>query len=70
MAMPHVVTEPVTVVRERLLCDCGGELIRTDGGDLLSKPPQYPHECNKCGAQQYVRGVSYPRIQARSEKYI
>jgi hypothetical protein len=61
--MPQVVSTPVAVVRERLMCDCGGEIIRTDGGVRLSNPAQYPHECNKCGQHQYIRGGSYPRIR-------
>ncbi len=28
---------------------------------LTSLPPQYPHKCNKCGAQR-VYNVSYPYV--------
>lgn len=30
------------------LCDCGGEMLPT-GNILMSNPPKFPHECEKCG---------------------
>lgn len=65
--MTSIVSEPVSVVRERLMCDCGGEMVATGGGALLTSPPRYPHECNKCGAHEYVRGASFPRIRYVAE---
>ena len=61
--MSKILSSPVSVVKDRLICDCGGEIVRTDGGVRMSNPPQYPHECNKCGEHQYIRGESYPRIR-------
>lgn len=49
------------VFETRLICDeCGeGEMLPT-GVALMSSPPQYPHKCTKCGAQDNVRGKKYP----------
>ena len=32
----------------RYLCDCDGEMLPT-GNILISNPPKFPHECEKCG---------------------
>jgi hypothetical protein len=32
----------------RYKCDCGGEM-KPSSHILMSFPPQYPHECEKCG---------------------
>lgn len=51
---------PVAVFMEYLYCDeCGAEM-ETTGFALLSKPPQYPHGCPKCGAEQ-THPHAYPR---------
>ena len=42
-------------------CDvCGEGYMRPLGTVLLSNPAQYPHRCNKCGAEMNVRGHTYP----------
>ncbi|OME10556.1 hypothetical protein CA600_12540 [Paenibacillus sp. VTT E-133280] len=33
----------------RYRCECGGEM-KPSSHILMSIPPQYPHECNKCKA--------------------
>ena len=38
--------------------DCDGEMLST-GVMLTSDPPQYPHECNKCGESKTFDKV-YP----------
>lgn len=60
--MPKIVGEAVIPIMERMICDCGGEM-KASGATLLSKPPLYPHRCDKCGATESVRGVAYPRIK-------
>ncbi len=42
-------------------CDaCGEGYMRSLGTVLLSNPVQYPHRCNKCGAEMNVRLHTYP----------
>ena len=49
----------------RLMCDkCGEGEMKPTGIQLLSNPPQYPHACNKCGAETTIRGgKTYPRFE-------
>ena len=60
-------TEKRTEVRTimvRLMCDkCGEGEMKPTGVCLTSNPPQYPHKCNKCGAEVTVRGKTYPRAE-------
>jgi uncharacterized Zn finger protein len=42
--------------------DCGQGQMRSDGMTLTSFPPQYPHECNKCGAVKTFTSTRYPNI--------
>ena len=42
-------------------CDvCGKGYMRPLGTVLPSYPAQYPHRCNKCGAEMNVIGCTYP----------
>ena len=42
-------------------CDvCGKGYMRPLGTVLPSYPAQYPHRCNKCGAEMNVIGHTYP----------
>jgi hypothetical protein len=58
--MPHVREEPVTPMRERLICDCGTEM-QAEPFSYLSDPPQYPHRCGSCGAEKSMP-KKYPAI--------
>lgn len=58
--MPTITKTPVTWNLERLICECGGEMMRF-GPTLMSYPPQYVMWCGKCGAQE-TRYESYPRV--------
>ena len=60
-----VTTEPVRVVRKRLMCECGGEFTRegTLGmGVKASMLAKYPHKCTGCEEVTWIRGKSYPVI--------
>jgi len=50
----------VRVVRVKLICECGGEMLPT-GESLLSYPAKYPHVCSKCGHTE-KKTRRYPRI--------
>lgn len=45
----------------RAYCDCGGEFKPT-GMKLMINPPQYPHVCEKCGAEETFKD-KYPTLQ-------
>lgn len=60
--MPKEQLTPVETYMARLICDCGGEMKATSGPQLMSDPPKIPHECDRCGAMQYVRGKAYPHV--------
>lgn len=56
--------EPVAVKVVRLVCECGGEIVRAGGFSLSSCPPQHPHECKACGKEMYVPGgKTYPHLR-------
>ena len=59
--MPHLKRTQVKVFREELFCECGGTMTPS-GMPLTTKPPQYPHVCEKCGKSEIVSGETYPRI--------
>jgi hypothetical protein len=45
------------------VCDaCGVGHMRSTGISLMSSPPQYPHKCDKCGAEQTFTNARYPRV--------
>jgi len=50
----------VKTYRERLYCECGGEMLPT-GMIYSTMPPQYPHQCQVCGAQA-IAPDSFPRV--------
>ncbi len=60
--MSKIVRDPVTITKEFLICDCGGEMLPT-GVSLLTKPPKNPHKCKDCGHIDNVLGETFPRIQ-------
>lgn len=33
----------------KYMCGCGGEMIFIGGNSLNSDPPQFRHQCSKCG---------------------
>lgn len=44
-------------------CDnCGVGQMRSNGTQLLSYPPKYPHVCNNCGYKENY-SKSYPSIE-------
>ena len=56
----------VTAYRIELPCEkegCDGALVSCSGMTLTSNPPQYPHRCNKCGAEKHILGITYPYIE-------
>ena len=60
--MTSVVETQVRPVHQRLMCDCGGEMVYT-GTMKMSNSPWYEHECTAdgCGAHTSSR-LRYPRI--------
>jgi hypothetical protein len=50
----------VLPVRQRAICECGGELV-SDGTSFLTHPPKYQHECEECGIKETF-SVVYPRV--------
>lgn len=58
--MPRIIDEPVTPVRERLICDCGFEMA-SDGAMNPTDPPKYRHSCKNCGTSGTFDAV-YPRV--------
>lgn len=56
---------PAEAVIIDYICDaCGNGHMLPSGMILLSDPPKYPHECNKCGAAQTF-GTKYPETLFR-----
>lgn len=52
----------VKTFKVTLGCDrCGGEM-RPTGVAIMSSPPQYPHECGKCGDTQNIIDKQYPYV--------
>ena len=53
-------------------CDvCGKGYMRPLVGTILpSWPPQYPHKCNKCGAEMNVIGHTYPYMVTERVKKV
>jgi hypothetical protein len=53
---------PAKLVLVELICEtCKHGYMKSCGGhQLMSSPPQYPHQCNQCGASAYIRGRTYP----------
>ena len=43
----------------RLYCECGGEM-KPNGMSLMSNPPQYPHNCDRCGYKENISDKRYP----------
>lgn len=44
---------------------CAGRY-RPTGSTLLTNPPQYPHECNRCGHKEIFK-VMFPYIETRKQ---
>ena len=59
--MRVVQTEVKTFVQELPCSSCVVGTMKPTGITLLSIPPQYPHKCNKCGAELTVKGHCFPR---------
>ena len=54
----------VRTIMVRLMCDkCEGGEMKPTGLCLTSIPPQYPHKCDKCGAEVTVHRHTYPRTE-------
>lgn len=54
---------PLSTFMEALLCDeCQEEMI-WDRMELTSNPPQYRHNCPRCGRQETIYNHHYPRIR-------
>lgn len=50
--MPEMKTR-VKMYSVEYVCDeCRKGVMQSTGITLTSNPPQYPHRCNKCGAEQ------------------
>jgi ribosomal protein L34E len=57
-----VVRVPVRTYRERLVCECGGELVVTYARSKLVGR-EYLHKCQRCGAEtEWMDNDRYPRI--------
>jgi hypothetical protein len=39
-----------------------GEMQPTGFSQPMS-PPNYAHRCNKCGAEEWIKGTTYPRVE-------
>ena len=63
--MPEKETE-AKAIRVTLECECGGNMAWT-GSQLLTYPPQYPHECELCkNVERSSR--KYPYTKYKKEK--
>jgi hypothetical protein len=64
-----VVRYPVETIRERLMCECGSEMLFS-GSQKLSKPPLNEHVCKACGKEDWRRDEIFPRViyEQRSEQ--
>jgi len=51
-----VITELVYGIHE----NCGGKLKATDGPLLMTDPPRFPHQCDKCDNTIQIIGKKYP----------
>lgn len=63
-----IFTIPIQTFKEYLLCDdCSKKMMwdetimKWDGLELLSNPPQYRHRCPKCGKVE-TKNLVYPRV--------
>lgn len=45
----------------KMYCECGGEMI-PNGNVLCTYPPQYSHDCNKCG-KRACYDIKYPKVE-------
>lgn len=63
-------TWPARVVTVDYICDeCGeGLMQRADNMALMSSPPRYWHQCNKCGHRQTFT-VCYPFNRIQTEDH-
>jgi uncharacterized Zn finger protein len=60
--MPEIMTRLIPV-RVDYVCDkCGEGNMKWDGYELLSMPPRYMHECDKCGCSE-TSLIKYPRTK-------
>ena len=57
----HVAQVPVHTFRERMICECGGEM-KGHGTVMLSSPAQQVHACEQCGRSKTICEPFYPRI--------
>ena len=54
--------EPLTPVLVHAMCKCGGEYRASETYIVrVSLPPQYPHQCEKCGDLKSFTNI-YPHI--------
>lgn len=65
--MPTEVVEPLTRVRTRLMCDCGGELRRTYKGYCGPLGHWWEHYCNKCRMPVWFFEKRYPILEWREQ---
>jgi hypothetical protein len=60
MRTTKITTEAVQVVRERLMCECGGEY-KSTGCGKMGIVAQYQHQCDSCRDIDWF-AVVYPQI--------
>ncbi len=56
---------PIMINKQCIKCD-EGLMFRVDGIALMSDPPKYNYECNRCGAQ-LTSSKTWPRIEYVNE---
>jgi hypothetical protein len=59
MSSPTIKSIPVDVFIEKLICNCGKEMIFCNY-TYLTLPPKYPHSC-ECGAKS-TQEEKYPKV--------
>ena len=52
----------VETYKEYLICDDCNENMIWNNYELTSNPPQYDHQCPKCGKVERTRGNVYPKL--------
>ena len=62
------VRRPVRTYMVRLRCaKCDEGEMSATGYSQSTYPARYGHRCNKCGAEEFISGATYPHIEHEEE---
>lgn len=64
--MADIKSTPAGVFIQRAYCDVCGEELEPEGMMLMTDPPQYPHKCTGCGAEEILQ-ERYPKVSYREK---